>query len=79
MSAHDSPATEATVAQLRSIPWVTYVGETDREDATHRVETDRSVIRRRYEIHTLENCPGVRHEATSCLAPNARIYISIEP
>jgi len=68
---------ERIAERLQKIPWVTHVGTTDRDNATHQIETDLSVVRRAHEIHTLENYRGVTHEATSTLAPNARLYVTI--
>jgi len=54
-----------TTAQiLENLPWVTAVRETNRDGATHRVETDLALIRDDHERHDLQNC-GVAIESVS--------------
>lgn len=45
----------AVVEEIRELPWVVRVENSDRADATHRIITDLSLVRTDHEIHTLEN------------------------
>ncbi len=63
------------VDTIESLNWVSYVAETDRDDATHRVDTDLTMVRKDYEIHDLENL-GVEVTGFSAVPEHgSRVYI----
>lgn len=64
MNRTTSNSTESTLAQLRDLKWVEQIHETDRDDCTHRLVTNQSLVRADVELHTIENI-GVRPRAIS--------------
>lgn len=64
MNRSTAQTTEATLAQIHDLPWVETTDETDRDDSTHRIVTNQSLVRTNVELHTLENI-GVHPRAIS--------------
>jgi len=56
--------TDQILRQVKNLPWVVHVETTEYTDATHKLITEHSVIKRLEEIHTLQNL-GVTVEAYS--------------
>jgi len=54
---HDaaSASTEQLADRFRDVPWVVRVAETKRNEATHQIITEKSLVRMNDEIHTIEN------------------------
>jgi len=61
---------------VRSLPWVTLVAETERQNADYRVESDLSIVRTNHEVHDLENL-GVAVESISAVRSTATVYVSL--
>lgn len=58
----DKPS--STVEKLMTIPWIASIRQTDRPDATHIIDLQRSTVTINDEIHELEQ-HGVRDVALS--------------
>lgn len=54
---HDAAtaSTEQLAERFADVEWVVRVEETKRNEATHQIITEKSVLRMNYEIHTIEN------------------------
>lgn len=54
---HDAAtaSTEQLADRFADVPWVARVVETKRNEATHQIITEKSLVRMNYEIHTIEN------------------------
>lgn len=66
---------DQTLAQLESLSWVVRVNETDRDDATHEVVTEQSVVRYDYEIHTIENLGATVTAISQAGHYGCRVYV----
>lgn len=77
MSERELSETAERVDTILSLPWVSYVGPTDREDASHRVETELSALRSDHEIHELENAGATVMAFSAVPDKGARVYVDI--
>jgi len=50
-----SASTEQLADRFADVSWVVRVAETKRNEATHQIITEKSLVRMNYEIHTIEN------------------------
>ena len=48
-------STEQLAERFADVSWVARVVETKRNEATHQIITEKSVLRMTHEIHTIEN------------------------
>jgi len=73
----DGHDTDEVLDAIEALPWVLSVCLTDRDDATHAVQTDLTALRVDHELHTLRNL-GAR----CCVFSQAghyglKIYVSL--
>lgn len=66
------------LAVIEDLPWVGHVRETERDGATHRVDTAVTVLRDAHERHDLQNA-GATIEAVSCAGSGRtlRVYVRV--
>jgi len=77
MNRHSAQTQAATVAQIEQLPFVQRITETDRDDATHEVVTNQSLVRVDDELHELDQLP-VTIEAFSQIGHyGVHIYLTV--
>ena len=68
-------STEQLAERFADIPWITRVTETKRDDATHQIITERTLLRENHEIHTIENLGVTRTAISQAGHYGCRVYV----
>lgn len=73
-----STSETSTVEQLRQLPWVTAVFESDRDDATHRIESMSALIREDIEMKELKERGATDLVFSATPDKGSRLYATVE-
>jgi len=69
--------TAQTIERLESIAWVVSVHPCSRDDATHKLVTEQSVVRVNYEVHTIGNCGATVQALSQTGHYGIDVYVTI--